>query len=329
MKVLWLQSGGCGGCSMSLLCAESPQLFDALQGAGIEFLWHPSLSEESGREFLEILEKAASGEIEFDVLCVEGAMLRGPNGSGKFHILSGTGIPMIEWVKKLAVHAKQVIAVGTCAAYGGVSAAGGNHTEACGLQYEGSVAGGLLGDAFRSKSGLPVINIAGCPPHPNWVIETMMAISFGEFANSELDPLGRPRMHADHLVHHGCPRNEYYEYKASAAKPSDLGCLMENLGCMGTLAHGDCNLRLWNGEGSCTRGGYACIACTEPEFEEPGHPFLKTPKIAGIPVGLPSDMPKAWFMVLSSLSKSATPKRLIENAVSDHPVIAPAVRKTK
>jgi ferredoxin hydrogenase small subunit len=75
----------------------------------------------------------------------------------------------------------------------------------------------------------------------------------------------------------------------------------------GTQAHGDCNTRLWNGEGSCTRGGFACINCTAPGFEEPGHAFQRTPKLAGIPIGLPIDMPKAWFVALSALSKSATP----------------------
>ena len=32
---------------------------------------------------------------------------------------------------------------------------------------------------------------------------------------------------------------------------------MENLGCKGTQAHADCNLRAWNGSGSCLRGGFA------------------------------------------------------------------------
>jgi Ni,Fe-hydrogenase I small subunit len=67
---------------------------------------------------------------------------------------------------------------------------------------------------------------------------------------------------------------------------------------------------LWNGEGSCTRGGYACISCTEPGFQDPGHAFHRTPKLAGIPIGLPTDMPKAWFVALASLSKSATPRRV-------------------
>jgi ferredoxin hydrogenase small subunit len=71
------------------------------------------------------------------------------------------------------------------------------------------------------------------------------------------------------------------------------------------------------------------VSCTEPGFEEPGHSFTETPKVAGIPIGLPSDMPKAWFVALAALSKSATPKRLRENAVADHMVVTPAVRKTR
>ena len=82
-------------------------------------------------------------------------------------------------------------------------------------------------------------------------------------------------------------------------------------------------MHTWNGQGSCTRAGYACINCTSPEFEESGHSFLHTPNIAGIPIGLPTDMPKAWFVALASLSKAATPKRVKTNAVSDHIVIEP------
>ena len=154
-------------------------------------------------------------------------------------------------------------------------------------------------------------------------------LATGGLSAADLDPLGRPRFFADQLVHHGCARNEYYEYKASAAKPSDLGCLMENMGCKGTQAHADCNTRLWNGEGSCLRGGYACINCTAPGFQSPGHAFHITPKLAGIPIGLPTDMPKAWFVALASLSKSATPKRVKINSHSDHVVLPPVSRNTR
>ena len=105
--------------------------------------------------------------------------------------------------------------------------------------------------------------------------------------------------------------------------------MMENLGCIGTQAVGDCNIRPWNGEGSCTRGGYPCINCTAPQFEDPAHAFVETPKIAGIPVGLPTDMPKAWFMALASLSKAATPTRIGANAHADRVVVPPTLRKPR
>ncbi|RRJ83655.1 HupU protein [Aestuariirhabdus litorea] len=327
--LLWLQACGCGGCTMSLLCAESPPLFDQLRWQGIELLWHPALSEASGASVRDLLQRLETGEQPLDLLCVEGAIARGPHGSGNFSRLAGTDRSMLSWVKALAGRARYTLAVGSCAAYGGVSASGGNPSDVSGLQYEGERLGGVLGADYRSAGGLPVINISGCPIHPQWVLETMMSLVRGEMVPEELDALGRPRLFSDHLVHHGCPRNEYYEYKASAQQHSQLGCLMEHLGCMATQAHGDCNIRLWNGEGSCTRGGYACINCTAPEFEEPGYSFLSTPKVAGIPIGLPTDMPKAWFVALSSLSKAATPARLRENAVADHKLVAPKIYTKK
>ncbi len=323
LNLLWLQSGGCGGCSLSLLGAESPDLFTTLSAAGIHLLWHPSLSEQGGADLHRLLQTIIEGDIHLDLLCLEGAVIQGPNGTGLFHRLSGTKRPMRDWIRELAQRAEHVIAVGSCAAYGGITTAGGNPSEACGLQYEGAKSGGLLGEKFHSLAGLPVINIAGCPIHPNWMLETLLQIALADLGASELDELQRPRSYANHLVHHGCPRNEYYEFKASAEKSSDLGCLMENMGCLGTQAHADCNTRLWNGEGSCLRGGYACINCTAPGFEEPGHPFTRTPKIAGIPIGLPIDMPKAWFVALASLSKAATPVRLKNNAHADHIRVAP------
>jgi NiFe hydrogenase small subunit HydA len=326
-NLLWLQSGGCGGCSLSLLNAEAPDLLTTLQSSQIQLLGHPSLSERGGEHVLSLYEQVISGEIHIDFLCLEGAVMTGPNGSGRFHMLSGSGRPMQDWIRDLAARAQYVIAVGSCAAYGGISAGGDNPGEACGLQYSNDEKGGLLGEGFRSRAGLPVINIAGCPTHPNWVTETLQQLAMGTLSEADLDEYGRPRGYADHLVHHGCPRNEYYEFKASAGRPSELGCMMEHLGCLGTQAHGDCNTRLWNGEGSCLRGGYACINCTAPGFQEPGHTFAETPKVAGIPIALPTDMPKAWFVALASLSKAATPTRIKQNAGADHICVPPGKKE--
>lgn len=326
-NVLWLQSGGCGGCSMSVLNAEAPDFNNSLKHNNINLLWHPSLSEASGNEFLAIINKIENDELQLDALCLEGSVMMGPQGTGRFHLLGGTKRPMFDVIQSLANKAMYTAAIGSCAAFGGITMAGSNPGEAIGLQYEGKHSGGLLTEHWLSNKQLPVINIAGCPTHPNWIIDTLVQLAMGEFHNEHLDSLNRPRSYTDHLVHHGCTRNEYYEYKASAEKPSDQGCMMENMGCLGTQARADCNTQLWNGNGSCLRGGYACINCTAPEFEEPGHSFSKTPKVAGIPVGLPTDMPKAWFVALSSLAKAATPKRLQVNAISDQIVISPGQHK--
>lgn len=329
MNILWLQSAGCGGCTMSLLCAEDPNVLDLFEDAGIELLWHPTLSEASGGEVRALLSRVEAREIPLDVLLIEGSMVRGPKNTGKFNMLAGTGRSVLDWVQSLAPIADHVVAVGTCATFGGITAAGSNPSDAVGVQFDGRHAGGALPPTFRGKAGLPVINISGCPVHPDWVTETLLMLAEGSLGPSSLDDMARPRFYADHLVHHACSKNEFYEYKASAEDLGQMGCMMENLGCIGTQAVGDCNIRTWNGAGSCTRAGYPCINCTAPEFEEPSHAFTETPKIAGIPVGLPTDMPKAWFMALASLSKAATPERIGKNAVSDRVEIPPRVKKPR
>lgn len=317
MRLLWLQSGGCGGCTLSLLGAQSPDLVSAFEAANVDLVWHPSLSEATGSEAARRIAAIAEGEETLDIFCLEGSVMTGPNGTGLFHRMAGTNTPMMNIVERVARRARYVVAVGSCAAYGGITAAGGNEVGAIGLAYDGRQAGGLLGADFRSGSGLPVINIAGCPIHPDWFTETLLQISAGAFDERDIDEWERPLSYTGHLVHHGCARNEFYEFKASAEKLCDMGCMMENLGCKGTQARADCNIRPWNGSGSCLDGNYPCINCTAPGFEEPGHSFTTTPKISGIPVGLPTDMPKAWFVALASLSKAATPSRLREDADKD------------
>ncbi len=342
LSLVWLQSGGCGGCTMSLLSAEGPDLLTALDAANIEVLWHPSLSERTGRQVLELFTEIIDGRQRLDILCLEGSVMRGPNGTGRFHLMPGSDRPVMDWIADLAHRAGHVVAVGSCAAFGGITGAGDTEVDACGLAYEsaresegarvtgiGGAPGGLLGPDFRGAAGLPVINIAGCPIHPAWLTEALHQIAAGRFGPQDMDEWQRPLAYTMHLVHHGCSRNEFYEYKASAEKLCDHGCMMENLGCKGTLARADCNIRPWNGSGSCIDGGYPCINCTAPGFEEPGHPFVETPKVSGIPVGLPTDMPKAWFVALASLSKAATPSRLRKNAVADRLTVPPAERGRK
>lgn len=322
LGVLWLQGGGCGGCTMAALDRGGSGWFAELRALGIELLWHPSVSEETGAEVTDVLDAILAGERRLDALLLEGAVLRGPHGTGLAQRVAGTGRTMLELLQSLIPLAGYCVAVGSCAAYGGVTAGSPDPAQATGLQFDKHEAGGLLGRGFRSRKGLPVVNIAGCAPHPGWIMETLTALAAGALTDDQLDGFGRPRFFADHLAHHGCSRNEFYEYKASATGTGARGCLMEHLGCKATQSVGDCNQRTWNGGGACTHAGYACIACTSPGFEDTRR-FMTTPKVAGIPVGLPLDMPKAWFIALAALSKSATPRRVRDNAVADHVAVPP------
>lgn len=321
MKTLvWLSAGGCGGCSMSLLTAEAPDCLTALELAGIELLWHPSLSALGGAQLLAMLDAMEAGARVLDILCVEGALLTA--FAGQCQTLGG-GEPMAVRVGRLARVARHVVAVGGCAAFGGVGAADDAGIGGRGLQFDGEAPGGLLGAGFVAAGGLPVVNVAGCPTHPGWVLDTLALLAADALPASGLDSLQRPRFYADRLVHHGCPRNEFYEFKATAHALGQQGCLIEHLGCRGTLAHADCNIRPWHGASSCLKGGFSCIDCTAPDFAAAHRQPLTTPRLAGLPTILPSDMPKAWFVALSALSKSATPARLRHNAQSERLDIAP------
>jgi hypothetical protein len=123
---------------------------------------------------------------------------------------------------RLAPQASFCLAIGSCAAFGGVPAGAPAPTHASGLQYLGNAPGGALCADYVSRANLPVINMSGCAPHPGWIMEALLALSLNRFAQSDIDKFGRPRFFADHLAHHGCCRNEFYEFNASAEHFSDI-----------------------------------------------------------------------------------------------------------
>jgi len=265
------------------------------------------------------MEECASGKIHVELLVVEGAVHRTVPQSAAWAM----GKPLTEWVRAIARSADYSVAVGTCASFGGVMACGRNPMGATGLQFYRDQKGGLLGADYRSGSGLPVVNVPGCPAHPDWIIGVLWALRANRLGEADLDGFNRPRSFYGKLAHHACPRNEYYEFKASAVAYSQQGCLFENLGCKGTLCESDCNERLWLARtGSCTRGGFPCLSCTSPLFPDGFLPFFETAKIGGIPTSLPLDVPKAWYVGISGLSKLACPERLRRNAVSFKPSLA-------
>ncbi|MEO1087967.1 MAG: hydrogenase, partial [Acidobacteriota bacterium] len=171
--LLWLQGGACSGNTMSFLNAEEPSACDLVTDFGIDVLWHPSLGMELGENAQRIVENCANGETELDIFVFEGSVAQGPDGSGRFNMFADR--PMKEWVDELSARAGAVVALGDCACWGGIPATAPNPTDAIGLQYLKRAHGGFLGADFRSKWGLPVINIPGCPAHRDWVTQILVA----------------------------------------------------------------------------------------------------------------------------------------------------------
>lgn len=305
VNVVWMQTGACSGDTMAILCAERPSLEALLQYHGVQMLWHPSLSADT--RFAKVLELLRSRRETLDILCVEGSLLTGPNGSGLYD--TWKGMAKIDIVRELAGMARHVVAMGTCAAFGGVHAAPPNPTDCTGLQFDKATAGGLLGADWRSASGRPVINVAGCPAHPNTMTKVLAMLAEG--MPVELDELNRPVAFFSSMVHQGCTRNEYHEYDMEDDVLGGRGCMFFSLGCRGPLTLAPCNTDLWNGRSSKTRAGVPCFGCTSPMFPADRDLFA-TPRIGAVPKALPLGVSRAKYMAYKNLAKAAAPERVIK-----------------
>lgn len=303
--VYWLQGGGCGGDTHSLLNVESPDLIEFFQLHDLQLLWHPALSNGSASDHRNLLERVITGEQELSVLIFEGSVLRGPGGTGMYDLMFGK--PKKDWLSALAHKAQFVVAAGTCASFGGIGSSG--EIDATGVQFTREEKGGFLGDKFKSWGGLPVVNLPGCPCHPEIVTGVLAALS----ANAPilLDNCNRPFEWYGMMVHQGCTRNEYHEYRVEEKSFGDRGCLFFHMGCHGPLSHGPCNKLLWNRRSSKTRVGVPCVGCTNPDFPQP-YPFFQTPNIEGIPLLLPEGISRPHYMAYKGMAAAAVPRRLKE-----------------
>src|ERR1700739_374223 len=168
--LLWIGCGSCSGESMAVLGVDgqATDFLDLLDRDGVRLLWHPSLSLEPLAPIVYgILER----EVRLTLLCVEGSIAMGPDGTGLFDTFAGK--PKRNLVYELCGVADYVLALGTCASYGGIPAAAPNPTGAGGLQYADGTPGGLLGKDWRSVKGVPVVNVAGCAADTDTMLAAM------------------------------------------------------------------------------------------------------------------------------------------------------------
>ena len=287
VHVVWLTSGlGCDGDSVAMTSATSPSLEDLVQGVlpGMPRLaiYNPLLAYETGDDFMRAFWSAAAGELDPFVLVLEGSV---PNetisGEGSWAAFgtdpqTGEPIPTNDWIDRLAPRAATVLALGTCAAYGGIPAMAGNPTGAMGLR-------DYLEPGWVSRLGVPIVNLPGCPAQPDNITETLLHLALhvaGVEPMIELDEQGRPKWMFERTVQEGCGRAGFAEQGEFATSPGDTrGCLVK-IGCKGPVAKCNVPIRGWTaGVGGCPNVGGICIGCTMPGFPDHFQPFMEPSKM--------------------------------------------------
>jgi hydrogenase small subunit len=287
----------CTGCSISLLNAGNPDLVQALQKLNVNLVFHETICAQQGiwndgklvnnAEFnSEILLEETYKEGNY-ILVVEGSIPNGPNGTGRYLVIGNK--PFKESLAEAAKNATAIVAVGTCASYGGITSADSDVAED--TDYRGvafsktNKNGGMLQELGIDK---PVINIPGCPAHPDWVLLTLGAMILGKIKLEDIpsivDDYGRPKVFypPDHTVHENCPRRGYYDRGEFDEEVGGEKCLWK-LGCKAPYSHADCGIRRWNGSVSmCTQAGGPCIACVEPGWPDIARPLFVEREDVGI-----------------------------------------------
>ena len=270
--IIWLQASTCSGCSVSVINTIHPSiknviLEQVLPGHRLILNYHGTLMAATGALSIEAAREAAGKNKGKYVLIVEGAVPTKQNGVyGAIGEDKGKPITMLAWTDQLGRDAMAVLCVGTCAAYGGIPA-GEPNPSGC-----KSVA--AVFDSLRIDT--PIINIPGCPCHPDWFIGTVSKILlYGMPTEKELDEYGRLKLFYGRSVHNRCANRDYLDEGIFATKFGDEGCLLE-LGCKGPFTNADCPIRLWNGSVNwCINAGGPCIGCTEPGFPDAHSPIYQ------------------------------------------------------
>jgi hydrogenase small subunit len=298
IHLLWINAGlSCDGDSVALTAATQPSIEEIALGAlpglpKVAVHW-PLIDFDSGPEqgadaFLEWFRKADRGELDPFVLVVEGSIPNERiNGDGYWtgfgsDLSTGQPITVNAWLDRLAPKALAVLAVGTCATYGGIHAMAGNPTGAMGVP-------DYLGWDWKSSAGIPVVCVPGCPIQPDNLSETIVYLLYQASGQAPMIPLDdqlRPRWLFGATVHDGCDRAGYYEEGRFAHAYGEPECLVK-LGCWGPVVKCNVPKRGWmNGVGGCPNVGGICIACTMPGFPDRFMPFMDTPPGAKVSSGL-------------------------------------------
>ncbi len=281
LPVIYFQAAACSGCAVTMLNSASPTIKNVLidqiaPGVHINLKFHPVVMAAAGDLAIKVMEDTAKKQKGEYVLVVDGAIPTADGGIyGAVGERNGKPVTMQQRVEELSKDALAVIAMGTCASFGGIPASPPNPTGCVSVQ-----------QFFAAKKiNKPLINVPGCPPHPDWFVGTVASIIMNGLPKVEdLDDFLRPKLFYGKLIHENCPRRAYFDEGKFAKKFGDEGCLYE-LGCKGPITHADCPIRHWNSGTNWVIGaGAPCNGCTQPEFPNETAPFYEKLVDVNLPV---------------------------------------------
>jgi hydrogenase small subunit len=250
-SVIWLSFQECTGCLETLLRSESPTIA-ALIFDFISLDYQESLMAAAGGAAELTLRQAVAANQGKYLLAIDGSV---PVKDGGVYSLTG-GKANVSMLQEFAPGAAAILAIGTCAAYGGIPKAYPNPTGAVGVE-----------DVISNK---PLVNIPGCPPIPEVLSGVLVYfVSFGRLP--DLDDKKRPLAYFGTTIHDQCYRRAFYDQGKFAKSFDDEGarqgwCLFE-LGCKGPTTHNACASLKWNdGTSFPIESGHGCLGCSEPDF---------------------------------------------------------------
>ncbi|MGB7551930.1 MAG: hydrogenase small subunit [Chromatiaceae bacterium] len=255
-SVIWLSFQECTGCTESLTRSHSPTVENLILDV-ISLDYHHTLQAASG-DAAEEARLAAMKENWGSYLVVVDGSLPGPGSNMGYSTIAGHS--NLDILKETVEGAAAVVAVGTCAAFGGLPRAFPNPTGAVAVQ-----------DIITNK---PIINVSGCPPIPT-VITGVLAqyLTFGTLP--EMDDYKRPLAFFGQSIHDRCYRRPFYDKGLFAETFDDEGakagwCLYR-LGCKGPSTYNACATMRWNaGTSWPVESGHPCLGCSEPDFWDAG-----------------------------------------------------------
>jgi hydrogenase small subunit len=265
LPVIWLETNDSGDNNISFMNTTYPYL-DRVFTEMIDLLYSNTFMAAQGKDALDILNNTAKYYAGKFTLVVEGAIPI--KDQGLYNVIAVTeqqpltALKVVTWLGGLA---KYVVAIGTCASFGGPSGARPNLTGSTGVK-----------DVLKRQ----VVNVSGCPVNPDWFVGTLAHLIL--YGMPDLDELGRPKLFYGFTIHRHCQRRSYFDRNQFALKLGDIECMF-SLGCMGPRTGADCPYRLWvNHVNWPVKANTPCIGCTNADFPDGSTPFF-TPMLEKSP----------------------------------------------